>query len=208
MYQLHYSPGTASMSVHWLLIEMQIPHELVLVDFSNQQQKSPEYLKMNPTGVVPTLIVDGQPIGEFAAICMYLADKYPDKQLAPSINSDRRAEYNQWMFYLSNTIQPAFRSWFYPQEFSPDLEFGKEMARSKIESCFTRVDKHLSDDRKFIMGENKTAADFCMTILLRWSRNMPKPADSWPNLAAFAKRMKSLDSFKELYKREGITDWT
>ena len=60
MYTLYYSPGTASLVVHWLLIELELPHELRLVDFDSKQQKSPEYLKLNPSGVVPTLVVEGQ----------------------------------------------------------------------------------------------------------------------------------------------------
>jgi glutathione S-transferase len=54
MYELYYSPGTASFAVHWLLIEMNLPHTLKVVDFETRAQKSPEYLRLNPDGVVPT----------------------------------------------------------------------------------------------------------------------------------------------------------
>ena len=47
-----------------------------------------------------------------------------------------------------------------------------------------------------------------MTMLMRWSRNMPKPAHTWPALAEHAKRMKARPSFREVYAREGLTDWT
>ena len=53
-----------------------------------------------------------------------------------------------------------------------------------------------------------TAADFLLTMLMRWSRNMPTPTDTWPVLQAYAQRMKALPSFKEVYAREGLTDWT
>lgn len=208
MYQLHYCPGTASLVAHWLLIEMELPHELFMVDFSKNQQKSPEYLNVNPSGLVPTLIIDGKPMSEFAAICMYLADKYPEKKLAPALDSPDRPKYNQWMFYFSNTIQPIFRLWFYPQDIIDNEELIRGKVQQKIESYFERLNKEFADGRKYILGDQISAADFCLTMLMRWSRNMPKPADTWPHLLNFAKRMKSLPSFKEVYRREGITDWT
>ena len=55
---LYYSPGSASMLAHWLLIELGVPHELRLVDTAAKAQKSPEYLALNPNGVVPTLVAD------------------------------------------------------------------------------------------------------------------------------------------------------
>src|SRR4249920_1917954 len=73
MYTLYWSPGTASMCVHWMLIELGEPHELVKVDIESGEHRKPEYLKLNPSGVVPTLVVDGAPLGESAALCMLLA---------------------------------------------------------------------------------------------------------------------------------------
>jgi glutathione S-transferase len=79
MYQLYYSPSTASLAVHWMLIEIGAPFELVLTDTETGAQKRPEYLKLNPSGVVPTLIVDGAPVCEVAAILMLLAERHADK---------------------------------------------------------------------------------------------------------------------------------
>ena len=70
MDRLYYAPGAASMLVHWLLIELGMPHELVRVDTAAGQQKSPEYLALNPNGVVPTLVLDGTPRFESAALAM------------------------------------------------------------------------------------------------------------------------------------------
>ena len=53
MYKLFYSPGTASMVIHQLLIELNVPFELVLVDFATEQQRTPDFLKLNPQGRVP-----------------------------------------------------------------------------------------------------------------------------------------------------------
>ena len=78
MYTLYYCPSTASMVVHLALLEIGAPHELKLVDFESQQQKDPAYLALNPHGVVPTLIIDGKPYIESAALLMLLAERHPE----------------------------------------------------------------------------------------------------------------------------------
>ena len=77
MVSLYYAPGAASMVVHWLILELGVAHELHLVDTSAGQQKRPEYLALNPNGVVPTLVVDGRPMFEAAALSMTLVDRHP-----------------------------------------------------------------------------------------------------------------------------------
>ena len=74
MYTLYYAPGAASLAVHWLLLELGHQPEMRLLDFQARQQKSADYLALNPAGVVPTLVIDGEPMSEVGAILMYLAD--------------------------------------------------------------------------------------------------------------------------------------
>lgn len=208
---LHYAPGSASMVVHWLLIELAVPHQLHALDFDAREQKSPAYLKINPAGVVPALVMgDGQVLCEAAAITMHLADVHGDAGLAPAPGTPERGQYYQWMFFMANTLQPAYRAWFYPNEPAGEANAlaSKERARENIESAWERVAIHLSTQGPYLLGEKISAADFLMTMLMRWSRNMPKPADALPLLASHAHRMKALPSFKEVYAREGLTDWT
>ena len=82
--KLYYSRSTASLVVHWLLIELGIPHELHELDFDKRDQKSDEYLKLNPYGKVPTLVAEGGfVLFESAAIAMFIADRHPAAKLAP-----------------------------------------------------------------------------------------------------------------------------
>ena len=85
MLKLYYSPGMASLVVHWLLIELDAEHELHRLDVENREHKQAAYLKINPGGVIPTLLVDGEPVFESAAMVMYLADAYPMAGLAPPL---------------------------------------------------------------------------------------------------------------------------
>lgn len=75
MYKLFYYPRNASFAPHMLLAEMQLDYELILVDRKTEAQKNPEYLTLNPTGRIPTLTVDGEPIYESAAICLFLCER-------------------------------------------------------------------------------------------------------------------------------------
>lgn len=209
MQTLYYSPGAASMVVHWLLIELGEPHELRLVDTSTGAQKAPEYLALNPNGVVPTLVVDGQPMFEAAGLLMTLADRHPEAALAPRPDSPQRAYYHQWMFHLANAVQPLFRLWWYPHEPAGEEQADTVRARTapRIEDAWQRLDDHLAAHGPYLLGETPSAADFYLAMLMRWSRNMPKPATGWPHLAALAERMKARPSFRELYRREGLTEW-
>jgi len=206
---LYGSQSTASLVVHWLLIELGIEHELKMLDFDKDEQKSPEYLAINPQGRVPTLLIDGQVLTESAAIAMHLADLYPHAKLAPAIGSPERAAYYRWMFFCAYTLMPAYRGWFYPDEPAGEENIDKVKASSRaaIEYAWQQVNDHLEANGPFLLGERKSACDFVLTMLMRWSRNMPRPTDSWRALLAHALRMKALPSFREVYAREGLTDW-
>lgn len=208
-YVLYFSPGAASLCVHWLLIDTGLPHELRRLDLAAREHKSPEYLALNPNGVVPTLLVDGQPVYECAALLLLIADRHPELALRPDRGSRAEALYLQWTLHLANTLQPAFRTWFYPHEAAGEAvaEDAKTLARARIEAAFDRLDAHLAAHGPYVCGASITAADFLATMLLRWSRNMPRPATTWPALGAYAQRMKARPSFRVLYEREGLTEW-
>ena len=207
--KLYYSPGSASLVVHWLLIELNLPHTLHALDLSKAEHKNADYLKLNPAGVVPTLTIDGKPITEAAAICLHLADSFKGSRLAPVPGTVERARYYQWMFFCANTLQPAYRAWFYPAEVAGEAnaDAAKAVAGDKIEAAWQHVEAHLALNGPYLLGAQMTTVDFMLTMLMRWSRNMPKPAHTSAALAAYAARMKALPSFVELYAREGLTEW-
>ena len=207
---LYGSPSTASLVVHWLLIELGIEHELHQLDLERREHKSPAYLAINPQGRVPALVVDGQVLTESVAIALHLADLHPDAGLAPAVGTPERAAYYRWMLFCAYTLMPAYRRWFYPHEPAGEGQVAAVQARAleEIVAAWEQVDAHLAANGPYLLGERLSAADFVLTMLMRWSRNMPRPSDRWPALAAHASRMKALPSFAEVYRREGLTDWT
>lgn len=211
MYTLYYSPGAASMCVHLALLETNAPHDLILVDLAAGQQRDPAYLKLNPNGVVPTLLIDGKPFYEAAAALMTIAERQPEGKLAPSVDSLARAAWNQWIVHFANTLQPAFRLWFYPQDIAADAatqSVVKAAAQRKIEAAWGRLEAQLAVNGPYLLGDKPSAADLMLIMLMRWSRNMPRPVTDWPTLAAYASLMKSRPSWKRLYEVEGLTEWS
>lgn len=209
MIELYYAPGAASLVVHWLLIELGEPHVLHRLDLEAREHKQPGYLALNPAGVVPTLVVEGRPMTEAAAIALWLAERHPDAGLVPPPGDPARGECLQWMFHLANTVQPLFRLWWYPQEAAGEAhrDAARETVRPRIEAAWDRIDAHLAARGPWLLGERACVADYMLAMLMRWSRNMPRPADAWPALGALAARLKARPSFRELYAREGLEEW-
>ena len=209
MYTLYYSPGTASLVVHLALLEIGAPYRLELVDFAKKAQRSEAYLRLNPQGTVPTLLIDGQPYAESVALLMMLSDRHPESRLAPAVGSAARHEWYQWLVYLGNALGATYRFWFYPSELGaeehpPAVRAGLQ---ARIEAVWDRIDAHLAARGPNLQGAQLSAADLLLLMYMRWSRNMPRTALEWPALKQFATRMRSRASWQRLCELEGLTEW-
>ncbi|HET6433243.1 glutathione S-transferase family protein [Dyella sp.] len=209
MYTLYYSPGTASMVVHMALVETGAPHELKLVDIEQGAQRDPAYLALNPRGVVPTLVIDGRARHESAALLMMLADRHPECGLAPAPGTPDREAFQQWLVYLSNTLMSTYRFWFYPPELGerehpPHV---RSALAAKIEGVWDYLDRELAARGPYLLGEHFSAADLLLAMLMRWSRNMPRPANQWPALARLAELIRGRESWQRVYAIEGLSGW-
>jgi glutathione S-transferase len=191
-----------------MLIELGVPFEARLVDFAIKAHKTPDYLRLNPDGMVPTLVVNGEPRTESAALALFLAERHPEGSLEIPCGATGRLDYLQWMFYFANTLQPLYRAWFYADEVggAPSVESVKAHARVRIEKVWDRVDARLRET-PYIAGGRLSAVDFHATMLMRWSRNMEKPADRWPAIALYLEKMKALKSFGVVHQREELEIW-
>ena len=206
MPQLHYYPSNASFLPHVMLREIGAPFELVLVDRTQNAQKSADYLRLNPNGLIPTLVDGELVIFETAAIALYLADKYPEAGLAPSVGSALRGTYYKWMVHLTNTIQAGFRAWFYPHYVVKDPEaiaLVKQAAGQEMMANFDRIADQLGAG-PYLLGETFCAADLYLLMLTRWGRSLPRPARDIPEIAAHAERVLARPAVKETFRLEGV----
>src|SRR5919197_2958399 len=109
MLTLYFSPGSSSMAVHIALHEIGVDFERRLVSLAKREQFAAEYLAINPEAKVPTLMIDGRPLTEVAAILYYLAKRYPEKGLWPEGDLETEAQAISWMSFIASTIHPARR---------------------------------------------------------------------------------------------------
>lgn len=209
MYTLYYGRGAASLAIHAALKEIGVPYELVEVDLEAGQQRSPDYLRLNPQGKVPTLLIDGRPFHESAALMMMLAERHPHSDLAPPAGSLARAEWYELMVTMANGLGNNFRLWFYPADIGSTRE--DEALRSaiqqRIESMWATLDERLSANGPYLLGEAFSGADLVLTMYMRWSRNMPRPATVWPALQKYADMMRARQSWRHVTEVEALTGW-
>ena len=109
MLTLYFAPGSSSMAVHIALHEIGVAFDGRPMSFKNNDMGSPGYLALNPEGKVPTLVIDGRPLTEVAAILFYLAKRFPDTELLPRDDIEADAQALSWMSFAAATLHPARR---------------------------------------------------------------------------------------------------
>jgi len=109
MLTLYFAPGSSSMAAHIALHEVGVPFERRPLSFARQENRTPDYLALNPEGKVPTLLVDGRPLTEVAGILYYLARQFPEAGLLPRDDIEAEAQVVSWMSFIASTLHPARR---------------------------------------------------------------------------------------------------
>ena len=174
MYTLYWNHGSASITAHMALEESGAPYTLKFVDMDKGEHKSPEYLKMNPNGKVPTLLIDNKRIMfETAAIASYIADRHPQSGLAPSIDDPARVPYAQWLFHISNSVQPLYFMFYYPERHTADPaghDAVKTQATKMIGEAWGRIDAALAKNGPYLAGDRFSAADLPVMMLTGWKQ--------------------------------------
>ena len=107
MLTLYFAPGSSSMAPHIALHEIAVPFEAKALSFAKNEHRSAAYLHLNPEGKVPTLVIDGRPLTEVAAILFYLAKRFPAAGLLPSQDHEADAQAISWMSFIAATLHPA-----------------------------------------------------------------------------------------------------
>lgn len=196
MITLHYFPSNASFAPHIVLEELQVPFRLSLVERDAGAHKSPEYLKLNPNGLIPVMVDgDGMVMYETAAILMHLADTHPDAKLAPAPGTAARAQFYKWLIWLTNTLQPTTIAYYYPERWVDEgnadgVAQVKKQAELRVGPLLDQLEAQLaSHGQPWLLGADYTVADAMAFMLCRWTRNFARPARSLPHINGFLQRM-------------------
>lgn len=197
MLKLYYVPMTRAMRPRWLLEELGVPYELVRLDPSRQETRTGTYLRVHPLGHVPALDDDGTVIIESAAIALHLADRFPDRGLAPAPGSPDRGRYYQWIVYAVVTVEPQVATVAEQGRLAPGerSEQVVEKARARFREVAAPLETHLAG-RSFMVGDRFTAADVVVASVLAWARSIGLLGEL-PACAAYAREMLSRPASKK-----------
>ncbi len=171
MLTLYFAPGASSMAPHIALNEIGVPFEARPISFALKENRTPAYLTLNPEGKVPTLLIDGRPLGEVAAILFYLARRYPDAGLLPVGDSETEAQVISWMSFIAATVHPARRR-------------GLDHARA----VYALADRQLGD-RPWAVGTYSVADIHLFRLYWRFFNSLHPAPGEFPNLDAHYARM-------------------
>ncbi len=176
--------------VHWMLEEVAADYEITVLDWKKAEHKSPEYLKINPMGKIPTIIHNDVVITETPAICMYLADAFPRAGLAPALGHKDRGTYLRWFFFVASCFESALLDVQNPrtQKVEPShLGYGSSA------EAFRVLEKAISNG--FILGDQFSAADVFISSSIGWGL-FTKQLESKPIFESYVKKCEDRPAFR------------
>jgi len=208
--KLFYFPGNASMAPHCLLEEIGQPFELAFVDRAQDAHKSADYLKLNPNGLIPVLVDGDMVLYESAAICLHLADRHPETNLAPACGTPQRAQLYKWLMWFTNTMQATLLAYFYPERWVDEGNAAaagqiKAHAEAKIAGLLDQMQTQLEKSGgPWFLGEQYTVLDPFAMMLCRWTRGHARPARDLPGLGAYLQRVLARPAVQRALRTEGL----
>ena len=158
-----HSPHSRSGITRSLLEELNVAYDLVVLDLQHGEQRTSEYLSINPMGKVPA-IHHGVLITEQPAILLYLADAFPDAGLAPTRDDPLRGAYLRWMVFYGSCFEPALLDRSFERAEVPQMSCGYGDYDSVIDTLTAQL-----EHGPWLLGERFTAADVLWGAALNWA---------------------------------------
>ncbi len=187
----YYHPMSRAVTTHWMLTELEAEHEQIVVDFPGGENNSPEYRAINPMGKIPALVDGDVVVTETAAICAYLADKFPDKGFAPPVGSNQRGSYYRYLFYPGTTLEPMFTlEQMDLTDYSP-----QSTGWGDLERCLATMES-MTPENDWALGTQFTAADVVFGGTLDFSVQFGWLTSPTPKVAAYVRRIKSREAYR------------
>ena len=188
----YYHPMSRAVTTHWMLTELGVEHEQILVDFPGGENKSPEFSAINPMCKIPTLVDGDVIVTESAAICAYLADKFPEKGFAPEPGSAQRGRYYRYLFFPGTTLEPMFTV----KQFNVTDYSAESAGWGDEERCIAAVES-MTPENDWALGTQFTTADIIFGGTLDFSVQFGWLASPSPKVAAYVKRLKARPAYRE-----------
>ena len=210
MIELYFSPGACSFVPHVGLEAIKAAtgedFKPNLVKLHKGENKTPEYLAMNPNGQVPVLVVDGKPLSQIVAICDYLDRRFPQAGLLPTETWAHTQALSQ-LAWFNNTVHTAFTRWFrtgyFAQSEAAQTDV-KQLAVSDLRRHFERIQEWSRSAAPFWFGDRPGFHDAYAFTLLRWGGYAGIDPDSFPAYRAYVDRVVQSPPVAAALERERI----
>ena len=150
----YFNPMSRAITTHWMLLEADASHEQILVDPANGDTATPDYRAINPMGKIPALVDGDVVVTEVAAICAYIADKFPEKGLAPAPGTAARGKYYRYLFVPGTTLEPMFTVASLGIKDYPASSVGF----GDLKRCLATIEA-MTPESAWALGDSFTAAD-------------------------------------------------
>lgn len=206
---LYYSPKACSLAPHIVLEESGLPYTTHPVNIRAGEHLQPEYLKLNPSGTVPSLGIDGQVLTESQALLSYLADLVPERELLPRPGTLARARAHEWMNFISSSLHAAYRSVFRPQSFGgerPEVVAAvRAQGHERLVRALQTVEQRLADaDTPYALGQGFSAVDAYLFVFYLWSfdERLQGEMPERPRYRALAQRVWQREAVRRVVARE------
>ena len=210
MIELYFAPGACSFVPHVGLETVKAAtgedFKPNLVKLHKGENKTPEYLAMNPNGQVPVLVVDGKPLSQIVAICDYLDRRYPKAGLLPT-EAWQRAQALSQLAWMNNTVHPTFTRWFRPYQFAESESAQAELKRvapAQLRQHLERIQEWSKAAGPYWFGDRVSFHDAYAFTLLRWGGYAGIDPDSLPALKAYVERVVQAPPVAAALERERV----
>jgi glutathione S-transferase len=193
MLTFYYAPGTCALATHLALEYAEAPYEAVRLDFRQQQQRSAEYLRINPKGRVPALVTDRGALTETPALLQFIAESFPQAKLAPLDDAFLLAKVNEFNVYLCSTVHVnhAHKGRGY-RWVEPDDEASIAAMKKKVPQTMTDAFQLIEDQMlqgPWVLGERFSTADLYLFTLAGWLEGDTVDVKRFPKVADHMERM-------------------
>ncbi|MDE0524859.1 MAG: glutathione S-transferase N-terminal domain-containing protein [Boseongicola sp.] len=203
--KLYSAPGTCATAMHIALEWIGKPYEVEHLDLAGM--KSPGYLGLNPSGVVPTLVDGELVLPEGMAILLYLVDRNPDADIGPAAGTPGRIELHRWLVYLSGTLHPYFWPYFMPMRFTTDADgHASVKAASKllVGRALTLIDDHL-EGRDWMVDDRKSVADAFLYPMASWAYGFERSTASYGNVDRVVRKLAADPAVQKVHTAQGTS---
>lgn len=185
-----HAPHSRAFSVRVLLEELGVPYTLHALDLTRNQQRQPEYLAINPMGKVPAIRHGDTLVTEQAAVLLYLADRFPERGLAPAFDDPARGDYLRWMVYYSSCFEPAIVDRFMQHPPAPASSCPYGDYDTMLRTLTDRLEQG-----PYMIGARFSAADVLWGSALHWTVGF-KLVPELPMIRAYIDRIASRPAFR------------